>query len=677
MNCVKNRTKWIVAATVAGILAAAAALFFYFYLPYYHAESAMPADAVLSLEEQADGNFRLSWPMVERADYYRVEVTSPGDKEELLYQTDVKAGVSCVLRDLPKQTVTVRVNTVVAYDPDDPEKIRLGEVPAEVTVKLEPPAITDLEWTADDMTDTVSIRYGKQTNDDCRIYVKTGEGTYKMMKTIGTNETKLTFGEGGDLPVPEHGEQVILGFDACRESGNLEFSGYISQEISLIREDFLGRDLTLTLEEVKTNVVKLQWSETKGEIYRVQMKLASDADWTILTDVAADGERSFTTHHLPVCQDVTFRVIALGGQTMPDSDFAAVSEEIIYKTQESAIYATVWPTGNLKTYADPQLTEAVGKVKAAAAYCVLDEVEGAFAIGVDGKVVYIDSNHCLINLPEYLGDLCTFNITNSYSSLYMVHEYEIPDVTDVVTGGYEKVKMADGSYLVPLLYPTAKKVAAAAKTALEQGVRLKIYDAYRPNKATVEIYDRTESILDDKLPKKTFKGETMNDLPKLPKKKNEDDPDPVMTYGIVMTNNSSWELNSFLAKGASTHNYGIAVDITLETLDGEELKMQTSIHELSWYSVLSRNNDNAKLLASIMKSAGMGELVSEWWHFQDNDIRQQVQLNCVWAGVTPECWMKDDFGWKYRRANGTYFADGTFDIYGVSYSFDSDGYIVS
>ena len=276
-----------------------------------------------------------------------------------------------------------------------------------------------------------------------------------------------------------------------------------------------------------------------------------------------------------------------------------------------------------------------------------------------------------------MGNLCSYNITNSYASIYMVHEYEIPKVTDVVTGGYEQVKLADGSYLVPLLYPTAKKLVVAARAALEQGYRLKIYDAFRPNKATVEIYDRTEKILDNDLPKKTFKGGVMYDLPRLPEKENEDDPDPVMTYRIVMTNNGSWGLNSFLAKGASLHNYGIAVDLTLETLDGREVDMQTSIHDLSWYSVLSRNNANANVLSAIMKGAGLGELVSEWWHFQDNEVRVQNQLACVWAGVTPECWMKDDFGWKYRRYNGTYFKDGQFDIYGTLYTFDANGYIVN
>lgn len=673
----KKGTKWAVALGSVVLIAAAAALFFYFFLPYYHAESRMPANAVLSLQAQADGSMVLSWPVADRADYYYVEVAEPGEDGAILFSDFAKEGVSYTLPNMPAgETVVLRVNSVVCYSDTNPDKIRFGEEPVEVQVTLKDPEIKALGWMADDTADTVTVKYSKEANDDCRVYLKKGEGAYTLLKTVGANEMVITFGEEGDLPVPGYGESMTLAFDACRESGKLEYGGAISQEITLVRDDFLGRDLAPQLTEEGENVISLTWNETKGERYQVQMKGVGEESWTTLTEVPMDGERAFTTHHLPVMESLLFRVVSLGGQTMPESDFAAVSEEIPVNTLESPIYATIWPVSNLKTYADPALTEEVGSVKAATAYCVLDEEEGAFAIGVDGQSVYIDSNYCLINLPEYIGDLCSYKITNASSSLYMVHEYEIPYVTDVVTGGYERVRMDNGEYLVPLLYPTAKKLTVAAKSAVEQGYRLKIYDAFRPNKATVEIYNRTETILDDEIPAKTFRGGVMYDLPKLPEKENEDDPDPVMTYRLVMTNNS-WKLGSFLAQGASLHNLGIALDLTLETLAGEELKMQTSMHDLSWYSVLSRNNANANLLASIMKGAGLGELVSEWWHFQDNDIRKELQLPVVWAGVTPECWMKDDFGWKYRRYNGTYFADGEFDIYGTVYTFDEHGYVVT
>ena len=328
---------------------------------------------------------------------------------------------------------------------------------------------------------------------------------------------------------------------------------------------------------------------------------------------------------------------------------------------------------NLEAYSDSLQTEAVGKVAVGTAYCVLDEENGMFGIRLDGQLCYIDSNYCMINLPEYVGDQCEYNITNSYSSIYMVHEYEIPKVTDVVTAGYEKVQMSAGDYLVPLLYPTAKKLAVAAETAIEQGYRLKIYDSFRPYKATREIYDLTAEILDDPIPAKTFTGKKVS-LPQA--EVDEEGEAKPLTYRLVMTNNS-WNLGSFLARNGSLHNLGIAVDLTLEEISsGEELGMQTSMHDLSWYSVLSRNNTNANTLASIMKSAGFGDLVSEWWHFQDNEIRAELSLPSVSNGVRASCWMADDNGWKYRTDNGTYYKDTTATIDGVEYSFDADGYVI-
>ena len=112
----------------------------------------------------------------------------------------------------------------------------------------------------------------------------------------------------------------------------------------------------------------------------------------------------------------------------------------------------------------------------------------------------------MINLPEYLGPLCAYNISNSYSSLYMVHEYAIPQVTGEVTVGYDRVRMADGSYLVPLLYPTAQKLETAAREARSRGFRLKIYDSYRPSRATREIYDLTKKVLEEPLPERSYTG---------------------------------------------------------------------------------------------------------------------------------------------------------------------------
>ena len=50
------------------------------------------------------------------------------------------------------------------------------------------------------------------------------------------------------------------------------------------------------------------------------------------------------------------------------------------------------------------------------------------------------------------------------------------------------------------------------------------------------------------------------------------------TYFQIMTNNGRFNLGSFLARVTSAHNRGIALDLTLEKIDGgEELEMQSEI----------------------------------------------------------------------------------------------------
>jgi hypothetical protein len=67
-------------------------------------------------------------------------------------------------------------------------------------------------------------------------------------------------------------------------------------------------------------------------------------------------------------------------------------------------------------------------------------------------------------------------------------------------------------------------------------------------------------------------------------------------------------------------------------------------------------------------------ITSEWWHFQDNDTKNQLQPSSVTNGVCVEGWKKDARGWRYRMADGTFIENTTESINGVSYEFDTDGY---
>ena len=657
------------------LAAAAGGAYYYFYImPYQAAASAMPSGSTLTITQTPHSNLQLTWPEAPVVDYYCVELQLPMTQEAIEAEEEPQVifrnfvyDTTCILPQFEGNTeYIIEISTIVEYDTALDTQKRKGDNPIRISTTLDIPTITDIQWTPDPDTDIVTITFQPQFATHTRIYLQELDGSLTLLKTLEESQTQITFGEGMDIPMPDYDSQCTLVFDAYRASDDMTFYGYTCGEMTVIREDLLGRELNFTITDDGHNVFTMTWEETKGDYYQLQQYDKEHDQWLTLTRIPKNGERTYTTGHLKNLQEYCFRVMAVGGQTMENSAFAAESPELSVNTIASPIYCTIWPVKDLDAYSAPIDGEVVGKVKTIKAYCVIDEVDGMFGVMLDDTLVYIDSNYCLINLVEIYGDIMSYDITNSYSSLYMVHEYEIPDVTDVVTAGYTYVKMSNGEFLVPLLYPTAQKLYVAAQEALSRGYRLKIYDAYRPNRATTEIYDLTEEILEEPIPEKQFTNKKLNDMPKV--EEGEE-----ITYKFLMTNDT-WELGSFLAKGGSLHNLGIAVDLTLEDMSGKELEMQTSIHDLSHYSVLSKNNKNAKLLAEIMSVSNLGGISSEWWHFQDNETRAALKLPTVWAGVSPECWMADDQGWRYRRQNGNFFADCTKVIDGVSYSFDAYGY---
>lgn len=666
--------KKILILTGAVLLLAAliAAGWFGAWLPYQNAENRMPQDGVLTLEVQPDGRFLLSWPGSDSADLYRVRICRPVETEEeqeqILAENQTRQ-TQWLLPALPDgERLKITVESAAEYRMLGLEKVRIGTASLEAEATFAVPVITNPEWTPDPETKTVTLRFSMEAGDRCRCWILDEAGEKTAVQTTKESAMTIAFGDAGDLPMPEHGTPSRLVLDVYREQPGVQIYGAVCVGLEVTREDLLDRNLTVEFGELSHNRCTLTWNETKGEFYDVQMINPQEEEWITVARIPADGERSYTSPHLHPCRDYVYRVVALGGQTMPDSDMAAVSDYYEYTTWESPIYTTIWPTKDLELFKNADLTEAIGTALCGQAYCVMEEVGDAFGIYVDGTYGYVESDLCLINLPEYMDRLCDYNITNSYDSLYMVHEYEIPRVTGMVTGGYENVRLADGSFLVPLLYPTAQKLAAAAKIAQEEGYQLKIYDAFRPQKATREIYSRTKKILEDPLPRRTYTGVRVS-LPEPPEGEE-------VTYALAMTDNTH-SLGNFLASGTSMHNLGIALDLTLSDLNnGKELKMQTSMHDLSFQSIARRNNLSAKILASIMKRAGFTELSSEWWHFQDNEIRQERTLVAVADGISPECWMADDYGWKYRDADGRYFANCTVTIGEKEYTFDTEGYLI-
>ena len=254
--------------------------------------------------------------------------------------------------------------------------------------------------------------------------------------------------------------------------------------------------------------------------------------------------------------------------------------------------ATIWPVTDVK------MCNAAGEeletIEAGTPLKVLTYANGIFKI-YDGKNTgFVDSNVCMINLPDIMQEEMQYDITNSYYSIYKIHGDRIEGVTGEVL--YPYVYIDEEEYLVPLLFPVAVHLYEAQERAMESGYTLKVYDAYRPYAVTKDIYAKTTEFV------------TENPL-----------------YAKLMTEpvkGVTYKQSNFLAQSVSNHNYGVAVDITIADLEtGRELEMQSPMHELSTLSVLSLNNENANLLADIMLSSGFKGLNSEWWHFEIRDYR--------------------------------------------------------
>lgn len=661
------------------LVGAAVAAVHYYLLPWQRAENTMPTGGTMVLQQLEDGSTRITWPRGVNAQYHILEILRQPDKpgtegeasEEILHSARIDSETSYILPVMPdNEELTIRVRSVQTYTfPfDKAPRLRYGEEAMEISGVFSAPAVKNLCWEVDADENTVDIQFSLPQNSTCQMYYVEEDGSRTPFMVPDDLQLTLSFGEDELLDVPGVGGTHTFAFDVYSEGDGYIYHGIESGRFSVTREDFLGTELRLRCLSEGGNAFSFYWNETKGDCYKLQQYDPSRDAWDTVYTAGQSDERSYTTGHLDRYGTYQFRVVAVGGQTVPGTPFAAAPDEIQVTTGASVVYSTIWPIEDLDVYSTPDREAVIGTAPGAQAYCVLDVKDGMFRVRYGEDYGWIDSNYCMINLPEMIGDICLYDIVNSYDSLYMAHEYELPTVTGEVVVGYEQVLTDDNTFLVPLLYPSALKLEQAAFAAIEQGYKLKIYDSFRPRKATQALYELAEQLADEPIPEKTYTDVKLDDLPEL-----EDG--QVLTYEKLMTDMGRYTLSYFLAAGTSRHNQGVAMDLTITRVwDEQDLKMQTSMHDLSWYSEASRNNENADVLAQIMKSAGFAGLVSEWWHFQDDEAKENLEPDYLWSGVTPQCWMADGYGWRYRTENGVYLTDCSEHIDGVLYRFDSNGY---
>lgn len=138
-----------------------------------------------------------------------------------------------------------------------------------------------------------------------------------------------------------------------------------------------------------------------------------------------------------------------------------------------------------------------------------------------------------------------------------------------------------------LRYGTVKKLMAVQEALQQQGLSLKIWDAFRPPAAQFKLWEVY----------------------------------PVAEF-VANPNGGNF----------SPHSRGHTVDITLVDSEGNELEMPTEFDDFSHYA----NRDysdcteaaaaNARLLENLMEENGFTAYYSEWWHFVDTtryDVEQE------------------------------------------------------
>jgi zinc D-Ala-D-Ala dipeptidase len=136
---------------------------------------------------------------------------------------------------------------------------------------------------------------------------------------------------------------------------------------------------------------------------------------------------------------------------------------------------------------------------------------------------------------------------------------------------------------------TARALIAANRDFMDNGYRIKFFDCYRPHDIQYKMWEI------------------------VPNPQYVADP----------------------ARG-SIHNKGGAVDITLETLDGEELDMGTDFDYFGKKAYHDTNDlpavvlQNRKLLKETMEAYGFWSIRTEWWHYNLSAASNDQVANFKW-----------------------------------------------
>lgn len=322
------------------------------------------------------------------------------------------------------------------------------------------------------------------------------------------------------------------------------------------------------------------------------------------------------------------------GETQPAEtpEVPAETPEPTPAPEQPSEAPTPEPTPEPSVEPAPSLTAGSLKtLPAGTAFTVLNENGDWWQIRSRGETGWVEHRWCMVNLPDVIPSMI-FNDTNSYSSKFVSCGKNLSGVTGqaLYQAKAQNPRLGREEFMMPVLYSMAKRLAAAQRAALAEGNCLVLYEGYRPFETQKQVSNALSKLIrqDAEVRRATC-----------------DDP---------------WSISWFIATGASNHQHGYAVDVSLARVrdyetakcgkyaylrvtDWEEYAMPTAMHELSsaaatFTKPVSPNSktawrgaklaptmtDTALGLQGYCTGAGLSPLASEWWHFNDLDSRERV-----------------------------------------------------
>ncbi len=294
--------------------------------------------------------------------------------------------------------------------------------------------------------------------------------------------------------------------------------------------------------------------------------------------------------------------------------------------------ATGFASYPIDMYAFTDGTTVICTLQPGDAFTVLAEQDTRWLVvlenGTKGFVAY---DTCYLNIPDVVPS-AVIAYTNSTASAFVSSGVDIPTITGekLYESSYYNPRFGENKHIVAANYAMVKKIYAAQKAALAKGYTLVINETFRPMDVQLQISAQLAKLRE--------------------------------SNSIVRENidKSPWGIGWFIANRPSTHQMGCAMDVSLAKVETVTRKMcseyiydavtaytpcdmPSAMHELStaavslekpvnsmsktaWKTVnpASSMTQYALLLRQFCTDAGMSPLASEWWHFNDLDVKEQI-----------------------------------------------------